>query len=71
MLISAWPDYLGEGPRGPRLSFFFSCIFKTFLYDPYSSNRPLSVVIIIQSGFNFIQFRPPLSEYGRELKYSR
>ena len=26
--------------------------------------RPLSVVIIVQSGFNFIQFWPPLSEFS-------
>ena len=54
---------LREGLPEPR-SPFFSCILNTFLYDPNPSNRPLSVVIILQSGFNFIQFRPPLSEFS-------
>ena len=49
-----------EGGLAP----FFSCIFKTFLYDPNPSNCPFSVVIIIQSGFNFIQFQPSLSEFS-------
>ena len=50
---TAWED-LGEGPRGLQ-SPFFSCIFKTFLYDPNHPNHPLSVgIIIYQSGFNFI-----------------
>ena len=42
-----------EGTAAP----LFSCIFKMFLYDFSPSDRPLSVVIIIQLGFNFIQFR--------------
>ena len=53
----------GEGPRGRR-PLYFSCTFKTSLYDPNPSNRPLSVARIIQSGFNFIQSRPPLSEFS-------
>ena len=53
-----------EGAEEAAAPLFFSCIFKTFLYDPNPSNRPLSVLINIQSGFNFIQFRSPLSEFS-------
>ena len=49
---------LGEGLRGAQDPIF------TFLYNLNPSNRPLSVVIIVQSGFNFIQFRAPLSEFS-------
>ena len=38
--------------------------FKMFLYDLNPSNRHLSVLIIIHSGFNFIQFWSPLSEFS-------
>ena len=47
----------GAAGAAPPPFFFLSCIFKMFLHDPNPSNLPLSVVIIIQSGFNFILFR--------------
>ena len=49
------------GAEGAAAS-FFSCIFKTFLYDPNPSNRFSSVVIIIQSGWSEVFI--PVGEWG-------
>ena len=44
---------------------FFSCIFKTFLYDPNQSNSPLSVVIMeVLIGAGGRGTQPPLSEFS-------
>ena len=57
-------DGFRGGAKGAAARPFFYCIFKTFLYDPNTSNRPLSVVLIIQPGFNCIHLRPPLSGFS-------
>ena len=53
------------GFRGGAAAPFFSCIFKTCLYDSHPSNRPFSVVIIevfiLRGGRGT---RSPLSEFS-------
>ena len=69
LLLLSWPiGGFGGGTEGAAPP-FFSCIFKTFLYDPNPSNRFSSVVITIQSGWSFHSraewgTRPLLSEFS-------